>query len=277
VNAAGSPGDRELLRLVGELQADAAGSHPPPETLVAYHGRHLAGAAADALQEHLAGCPSCTAVLLDLAAFDDAAGDEEAAATDEEPSAAADFAAAAEWRALRGRLPAEAAAGTAAERPVRVSHRPAAWVPWAAAAALALVAFGLGFQVLRLDRRADSLQARLDTPQADVPIVYLDAVTRDEEQAGDAEPLPPDGGVLLVVVTPEEPEAYAAYTLAVEDATGARHTVAGLHPSPRYGTLRAALPRDALSAGRLAVTLFGIDDDGERHEVARYSFQLAER
>src|SRR5437763_1557757 len=41
-------------------------SHPEPETLAAYHAGELTEPEERRLQDHLVGCPECSALLLDL-------------------------------------------------------------------------------------------------------------------------------------------------------------------------------------------------------------------
>ena len=45
--------------------------HPPPETLAEYHARELPAEEIPSLQDHLAECPECSQMLLDLEAFEE--------------------------------------------------------------------------------------------------------------------------------------------------------------------------------------------------------------
>jgi hypothetical protein len=301
VSAGAGRHDAELLRLVAALQADAAlqpagdggdgaTPHPEPALLLDYRQDELTEAQAAEVQEHLVSCRACAAVLVDL---DGLEGEGAATLEDDEEggsqASAADFAAAKAWRQLAARLPADDAASS--EPAPSLAHRPrpaAAWLPWAAAAALAVVALGLAFQVARLDRRAGELTARLEqaaAPQADVPVIYLDNLTRDDPGADagastglDAAATPAAGGVAVLVLAVEDPASFPAYQLEVEDAAGTVVTVDGLHPAQPYGTLRAALPRAAFGAdgpadGALTVRVYGVDGE-ERRELARYRLRL---
>lgn len=51
--------------LRGELSLDDR--HPEPEELIAYHRRELPSSRHDEVQEHLAGCPDCAALVLEFA------------------------------------------------------------------------------------------------------------------------------------------------------------------------------------------------------------------
>jgi hypothetical protein len=324
VSAGAGRHDAELLRLVAALQADAAlqpagdggdetSPHPEPGHLLDYRRGELTQAETAAVQEHLVVCRACAAVLVDL---DELEGEGAAALEDDDEedddpsrSTTADFAAARAWRELTARLPDEdAALSTTAPRDAAPrdaalrdaapsttapgsAHRPrpaAVWLPWAAAATLAVVALGLAFQVARLDRRTGELTARLErsaAPQADVPVIYLDSLTRDDPGSDaaangglDAAVPPPAGGVAVLVLAVEDPARYPVYQLEVEDAAGTVVTIDGLHPAQPYGTLRAALPRaafgdDGPAGGPLTVRVYGVDGE-ERRELASYRVRL---
>jgi hypothetical protein len=90
-----------LAGALGELAREARlrqgpGGHPSPETLTAYYSGELALPAEEELQEHLAVCPHCTQLLLDLPAFL-----EPPASHIESLDTAAD----ASWQEIRKRLP----------------------------------------------------------------------------------------------------------------------------------------------------------------------------
>jgi hypothetical protein len=91
-------GLRESLR---ELASEARrrqgpDAHPSPETLTAYHAGQLTPAAEEEAQEHLAVCPHCVRLLLDLPAFLAVP-----AAHREGPDVGAE----ASWQAIRACLP----------------------------------------------------------------------------------------------------------------------------------------------------------------------------
>lgn len=186
-------------------------------------------------------------------------GDEELAAFEADrpaPGDPADFATAAAWRDFETRLGAEPAP---ARRPTEL-ERP--WLPWAAAALLLMVSLALAWQVAQISRRGVELARQveeLSAPRANVPLVYLDAVTRSEEDGGAV----PEGweGRFVLVVTPDAPAPFPDYRVEVRDEDGrALATVGGLTLSD-HGTLRLSLP--GLPAGEHRVTVWGLPADGE--------------
>jgi hypothetical protein len=173
----------------------------------------------------------------------------------------------------RPRAVEPAAAGAPAPRVGR-----AAWIPWLAAAAMLVLAAGLALEVARLRGAAAA--------QPNVPLVYLDAATRSETAAGaaggGAVPVPaaPADGVVVLVVTPEDPAAFAGYELELRSGEGT-WTVSGLRPVEPYGTLRAAVPARLLAAAPVSVTLIGVgtapDGAPPRRELARYRLEPVPR
>jgi hypothetical protein len=95
-------------------------AHLAPETLTAYHGGELTQAAQEEVQEHLAVCPHCARLLLDLPAF------LEAPATDLE---VLDGDADASWREIRARLPGPSQPAER-QREASSAARPGWWRPW---------------------------------------------------------------------------------------------------------------------------------------------------
>lgn len=137
------------MRATGSFDSPAAGSHPDLDRWLAYHSGATSDDSVD-LQDHLASCRDCTALVLDLEAFADPA-----AAAGSLP-AVSDFDKATAWRALRPRL-----------APARK------WVvPATLAASFLAAAIGLSGW-LQQHREVDGLRrqiADLTRPQANVPI-----------------------------------------------------------------------------------------------------------
>jgi hypothetical protein len=142
----------------------AAGVHPDLDRWIAYHAGETGDDEVTDLQDHLASCRDCTALVLDLEAFaDPRAADRRAAVSD--------FAQATAWRALRPRLPS--ARGW--------------YLPAALAASFLVAAAGLSGW-LQQQRELDGLRreiADLSQPQANVPVydLYLGSTLRDELRA----------------------------------------------------------------------------------------------
>jgi len=219
------------------IEARSDADHPDPGDVAAYVGGELAAAPAQRLEQHLLGCRDCVALARDLACARQAAGD-----------AVADFELAAAWRALQARLEAEDAASRRAAR---------RWLP-AIAAILAVAVLGLGLAVWRLEASREAMAAalaELEAPQVDLPILYLDAVTR----AGDEPPprIPPGGRSVVLIVTPPVDSDFPAYDVELRRAGGELAWQGrDLTPSD-YGTLRLLLPRRLLAAGANRLELFG--------------------
>jgi hypothetical protein len=72
------------------------GAHPDAEKLSAYHADELSPEEDDAIQEHVAGCRLCAERLLELERYLEPA--------ERKDEGVEDFATAAEWRRLRGRM-----------------------------------------------------------------------------------------------------------------------------------------------------------------------------
>ncbi len=236
----------ELEPLLGELVAAGASSaagHPPPGVLTAYHRGRLSAAEEAAVQDHLAACPDCSAVILDLAAF------EAAAAADGAP-AAADLADATAWRALAPHLAAERGDG---RRPIP------SWA-WAVAASL-LVAAPLALLLARGERRTEELRRALATPQTAVPVLYLDSIPRDDGLDAAELTLPAGDGFFLLAVTPAA--AAERHRVEILDAAGRTVWRDDAVPPSDHGTLRLGFTRRVLPSGRYRLTATPVDGAGE--------------
>lgn len=103
---------QELAREARQRQG--SGFHPGLETLTAYHAGELAREAEAALQDHLAVCPHCSRLLLDLPAF--------LASPDRIESSGVEVDAS--WQKLRKNLPAPGErTGSASEPKARSTRR----------------------------------------------------------------------------------------------------------------------------------------------------------
>lgn len=245
----------------------SGGDHLDPDTLVAYHAGSLKDDEAARTRSHLVSCRVCSGLLLDLDQPFEAAPET----TSQE---VADFERTVVWKALHDTLePRRPATEHAAAQPSD-AHR---WRAWAFAAALLLAAAGLGWTAFQLDRTVRGLErqiAVLETPVADVPILYLDAATRDAED--DARTVPAGAPVFVLVLTPDEPEAFERYQVTIEAADGVRLELADL-PLSDYGTLRVAVPRGALGPGPFDVTLSGtVRGEQSASAIARYVLHVAQ-
>lgn len=150
----------DLLRsALAELAArsQAGDPHPATEELAAYQAGELPAAAEARVQDHLAVCRECTALLLDL---DDIG---RTAAGDPVPPVGVETA----WAGLVERLPREEPVPSPRPLP-RPSAPPRRWLPAAAAALLAL-SVGLSLWAARLQRTVEELSR----PQLNAPVTDL--------------------------------------------------------------------------------------------------------
>ncbi len=250
---------RELEPLLADLVAagpGAAAEHPDPGRLLAYHEGRLPADDEAALQDHLAVCPACAAALLDLDAF-------AAAAAASGGRAPANLGTATAWRALAPRLAEEEVAAslrtaTGAGAGPRATGRPAR-SPWlrALAASLLVAVPVLAVLLAQSRQQADALRRTLAAPQTGVPVLYLDAATRDEAIDGATLELPAGDGFFLLAVTPGGEGTTDRYRVEIADSAGRvvwRHE--GVPPSD-HGTVRLGFTRRALPPGRYELRLSG--------------------
>ncbi len=294
--------ERALREAVRRAAAGGSGAHPPAEELAAYQRRALDEQAAEQVRAHLAACPECADLVLDLAAFPDLAppaGDA--------PLSAAGLA---ERRArLARRLAAEEAGAGARQpaagpRPLPVSQgdpvpaggaagasrwRSAPPLLYAAAAGLlvavaVLAAWGAGQRgaVLRaeaeLARRTAGAGAGSQAGAGGAPMQpwVVQVVPADRVRRGGApaeREYPPAWAERVVVVMPlDEAVDRPVYGLRIVDASGAVvHRVEGLRRDAAQGWVSAQWPAGTLGAGDYTLVLTG--NDGEA--VERYLLRLA--
>ena len=249
------PADRvRLADLLHEASASSQG-HVEAEELVAYLAGSLDPDRADRVQEHLAGCRGCTQQVLDLEAL-----------TPLEEETTSEHELAREWRDFRDRL---APAGSADTR------RRLAAAPWAAAAALLLTTLALSLWTVRLQQQVAGLEDQLMAPEINLPVLYLEGVTRSGEVERD-EPVGREHRRVLLVITPALPgrRSYGLQLLSTEETQGRELLrVEGLVLSPE-GTLRIEVSRELLGEGEIEARVFTpVIAGGER--AGEYRLRLA--
>ena len=239
--------------------------HPSTEHLLAYHLGELDEAAEAMVANHLIGCERCVETLLDLEPL----SQPDYPAQPEDPEAPADFERAAAWKQLQPRL------GVEANQPTAASSKQA----WALAAVLALACLGLSFWVLQLRNEvARGGEIAHTTPpfeaQINVPIAYLDAVTRGETAEESPRLTLPERGIILLIVTPSAPKAYGRYRAEITTLGGELLWESAELTSSELGGVRIALPSKSLPAGELRVRLAERTDDGTESTVESYRLRL---
>jgi len=278
-----------LQALAGESRRDL-GDHPSPEKLAAYHEGALPLGEEERLRDHLALCPDCAQLLLDLAGFpglEPPAGAR--ALTDGEVDAA--------WQTMRSRLggggeerpavpallrlpqplpispmsPISQVSPAAAISSTVPSSRSAFWA-WALAASW-LVVGGLSFWVVELRQE----NARLEEPAVNAVVSDLTAngdSTRGGSESREPQTLLASSRLLLILNAPDLP-AHAGYEVEVREDREAGSVVwtgRNLHPSLEKNFTLDLAP-DFLRPGKYQVRLYGVDA-GKRQKLADYPLRI---
>ncbi|HZF13584.1 MAG TPA: zf-HC2 domain-containing protein [Thermoanaerobaculia bacterium] len=244
--------------LLGELAAAerSEGDHLTADELVAYQDGELPAAERERAQGHLAACPDCTALLLDLEEL-------RVPSTTEPP--ASEIEVAAVWRDVRERA-------NARTPPVgRPAPRLRAFQ--ALAASLLLATLGLSAWVLSLEHRLEEISQ----PQVNVPVVDLRAaLSRSDGAAGSAAGLPavePGARLFTLVVTPASRQDFAAYEATLTRAGGARVWHGGGLAKNRFGSFSLTFSRHQVGPGEYRLELTGVEG-GRRELLGEYTFAV---
>lgn len=252
--------------------------HLDPEQLVAYHEGRLAADHEERVQDHLAACRECAALLVDLEGL----GDPDFGAAEPLPAGAG----AQVWERVREEIRKDQpppAANVAPFRPPEPagSAPPRPSIPaWfrSLAAVLLLATLGLSAWVVQLRSRVDELTSPTSTAVVDL---YPDTSTR-----GAGTPLvPPTAELITVILRDPRPPgrpAFDRYGVEIlrqdgsevwqDDGSGG---AAGL--TPIYGSFSLTLNRDRLGAGDFRLRLVGIGPEGARETVGEYALRIDDR
>jgi len=267
----GKPPLEPALRALAARRRRELGLHPDPETLAAYHEGELAGAEAERLRDHLALCPDCTQLLLDLGGFAALAPPAGVRGlTDGEVEGA--------WQAVRSQL-AETEEAPPPSNLLRLppplssqKGRPSrpAYLAWALAASwVAVVGLALWVTALRRDN------AVLARPAVNVAIADLAArgdTTRGERS--DLRALPAGDRLLLILDATDLPvrSGYEAEIADDRAAGPALWTGRGLVRSGE-NNFTLELPPRFLPPGKYQVRLFGLEA-GQRQRLADFPLKI---
>jgi hypothetical protein len=237
--------------------------HPKPEMLAAYHAGELTEPEERRLQDHFVGCPECAALLLDLDGLAD-------------PGFGAGSLAPADQEALWRSLEAEVRQEELPPAPVVPLHRRSAsprWLP-ALAAALLAATIGLSVWVAALKHTVSELLQ----PQANPPILDLDADAARGEAVDGTVVVSPGNHFLTFILTPSGERRYERYRVEIAPAGGKEAWSYGgaLNSS---GSLSVTVPLPALGSGRFRVRLFGLvpGSAGSKELIEEHALRIEDR
>jgi hypothetical protein len=247
------------LRALAERQRRELGPHLEADELVAYRERALAPAETERVRDHLALCPECAGLLLELDAF-----------SEPSPAGAPDLTTGeveAGWRELAGRL--NAARGAAAQGGTVVKiPRPGSLdlLPWALAAALLAGVIGLSLWT-------ESLRQDLHEARRPRGVVDQHLQAEGEETRGEEDPVPRWDQAVNFVLYVVAGQASSSYEVEILEATSNRPL--RRVPDPvvdSSGNVHFLLPARSLDHGQYRIVLYPMGK-GARHP-ARYRFTL---
>ncbi len=280
-------GIEEAVGELGVALRDGVSRHPSARQLAAYHREELPPEETEALRDHLALCPECSELLLDLAGFGELAASTEAQHWEERKPAV--------WGSLRSALAAEPARLPRRVAPRRVVSR-RRWLSLAAAAALVLAVGTAVWQTLDLGRTRQRLAATAEqleraeerigelergaaelAPQLVVP--SLDLFPPGYRRGGGTEPIleiPRHARIFVLQLHIADAGSHTDYRLRILASGGEEvWSGSGLRRTAG-GTFRVALPRTLLPSGRYRLELYGAQEPSSQ-QLAHYDLMIEER
>ena len=253
--------EQDLRTVLAALAQGQDGGHLSPDELVAYEARELDPPDEERVQEHLAACPDCLALLRDLDLF---RGEGE-----EGPPSEIEVAAV--WQGVRARsAPTETVPVVPLRAPrARERSRNPVWMR-ALAASLAVAVVGLSVWVASLRRTVDGLAH----PQLNVPVLDVYAAPARGEEAPPAEVrLPAATDAFTLVLNPDSTLRHAEYAAEIVRGDGTLvWSGRGLRKNT-FDTFSLTLSARLFAPGEYRIRLFGLD--GPRREPAgEYAFRV---
>ena len=277
--------EADIEEAVGNVSAalrNGVSRHPRARQLGAYYREELAPAEMEILRDHLALCPECSELVLDLAGFDELATSAEAGEWEDRKSAV--------WQSLRATLTEPAESDRPLE-PVTLDltasrHR------WMLLAALLALAVGAAvWQTLNLGQNREQLASTAERlaraeqalgelelePQLLVP--SLDLFPPGYRRIGAAEAIleiPQRARIFVLQLHIADAGTHADHQLRILRVGGEEVWVGnGLAVTPG-GTFRVALPRALMPSGHYRLELYGVGKSSSR-QLGHYDLAIEVR
>lgn len=234
------------VRALAAEERKKAPDHPAAEELAAHASRSLPAARAEVLNEHLALCPECAALVLDYVQFEPS---EPAHVEAAEETAAA-------WVEFQRRIGASQRGAGIAAAPRRTRRFAS---PGLLAAAAIVAALGLGLWGWSLHQELDAARA----PRLDVAIHDLDPSGSDQVR-GDRPPRSLDlsSGATVFLALPGVAGS-AEVRVEIVDSRGRElWTLEGGRVDSMMANLSLHLPPGSLTTGRYEIRVYEDRSDG---------------
>lgn len=238
------------------LAESGPGAHPDPEKLAAYHAGELSPEEEGRVQDHIALCRECAALLLDLDGLADPGFGAEAGLSGKE----------AVWQRLREEMAPQAPV-VPFRRPVRSSPR---WLQ-ALAASLLVATLGLSFW-MALERPVEELSGT-QTPK----VLQLDAeTTRGEGSPAMAlQTVSSDAASISIILNGAGQRRYERYRFEIVRVGGGKAGGGQIERDPdSYDSFKpVALEPREIGPGDYRVRLFGWSG-GHEEPIQEYAFRV---
>lgn len=242
--------DSEVFRaILIEDALERAGDHPELDELVDYLTDALQPDADERVRDHLAACRECATAVLDL---------DPLVKPDAAPEGVSNLGLEAAWRGLQSRI---RAAETSSRAP-GVSR----W-PVALAASLLVAVVGLSVWVNQLQRSTADLEqqvAQLSRPQVNLPLFYVDELTRSSRRDLIEIEVPPAASYFVLIFASPDLGTHENYEVRFLDTEGKDVFRSGDLQLSDSGGLRLGLPRGLLPEGEYLIRLRAADGTGQQ-------------
>jgi Putative zinc-finger len=245
----------ELKDAMQEIVRRGLDSHPDPERLAAYHAGELSPEEEGRVQDHLALCRECAALLLDL---DGLADPDFGAGTDLTGKEAV-------WRSLQEEM-APPARVVPLRRTAPSSPR---WLQ-ALAASLLIATLGLSLWVASLHRTV----TELSSPEPNAPVLDLySSGTRGEGSPAPILTVSGDVRFFTLILNSAGQRRYEGYRVEIVRAGGGKVWENREIEPFSFGSFSLTIPRRMVGPGDYRVRLFG-RNGGAEEPIDDYAFRV---